>query len=151
MKIAIGNDHAATQLKKDMIDHLHGKGNTITVTDLGAENDQGAAYPDYALRVSKGIMDGQYDIGLLLCGTGAGMCMAANKVHGIRAVVCSDPYTAQLSRAHNDANVLCMGARVVGGELAKTILDAFLEAQFEGGRHQSRIDMVMAIEKENKE
>jgi len=147
MRIAIGNDHAATQLKKDMIDHLQGK--DIVVTDLGAENDKSTAYPEYALRVSKGIVEGQFDIGLLLCGTGAGMCMAANKVRGIRAVVCSDPYTAQLSRAHNDANVLCMGARVVGGELAKTILDAFLEAQFEGGRHQPRIDMIMAIE--NKE
>ena len=146
MKIAIGNDHAAIELKTHILEHLKTKPN-ISVTDLGAQDTNGADYPEYAYIVAKGITNGEYDFGLLLCGTGAGMCIGANKVSGIRAVVCSDTYTAHLSREHNDANVLCMGARVVGSELAKSILDEFLEAEFKGGRHQQRVDMLMDIEK----
>jgi len=145
MKIVVGNDHAAIGLKEAILAHLAKR--DFEVTDLGAVDENANEYPDYALKVSKGVTTGEYDLGILLCGTGAGMCMAANKVNGIRAVVCSDTYTAHLSREHNDANVLCIGARVVGSELAKTILDAFLDAKFQGGRHRHRVDKLMNIEK----
>ena len=145
MKIAIGNDHAAIQFKEEILTHLQSR-TGIEATDLGANSKDGQDYPDHALRISTEITSGKYDMGILLCGTGAGMSIAANKVKGIRAVVCSDPYTAKLSREHNDANILCIGARVVGTELAKIIVDAFLDAKFEGGRHQLRVDKIMAIE-----
>jgi len=145
MKIVIGNDHAAIELKSHLLEHL-GTKTDIVVTDIGANDRSGADYPEYAYLVAKGVTAGEYDYGLLLCGTGAGMCIAANKVNGIRAVVCSDTYTAHLSREHNDANILCMGARVVGSELAKSILDAFLDAEFKGGRHRQRVEKVMEIE-----
>lgn len=145
MKIAIGNDHAAIELKSHLLSHLETKPD-ITIIDLGARDTSGADYPEYAFIVAKGVTAGDYDFGLLLCGTGAGMCIAANKVKGIRAVVCSDTYTAHLSREHNNANILCMGARVVGSELAKSILDEFLEADFKGGRHQQRVNLLMDIE-----
>ena len=143
MKIVIGNDHVAIELKKDIVAHLQ---DNWEVVDLGASGPP-ADYPDYAERISKAIASGEYDLGILLCGTGAGMCIAANKVNGIRAVVCSDPFTARLSREHNNANILCLGARVVGNELAKMIVDEWLSARFEaGGRHQRRVDMIMALE-----
>jgi ribose 5-phosphate isomerase B len=141
MKIAIGYDHTSTGLKEAITEHLQQKQN-ITITDFGSSPE----YPDGALTVSKSITKGEHQLGILLCGTGAGMCYAANKVRGIRAVVCSEPYTARLSREHNDAHILCIGARVVGPELAKMIVDAFLEAKFEGGRHQARVDKFMAFE-----
>ena len=146
MKIAIGNDHTATQFKQEIVDHIKSK-DDIELSDLCPIDSLGFDYPEYALRVSKAVADGVCDMGILLCGTGAGMNMAANKVRGIRAVVCSDTYTAKLSRMHNDANVLCLGARVVGSELAKSIVDAFLEAKFEGGRHQARVEQIMVVEK----
>ena len=125
MHIAITNDHAAIALKKEIIAYVQQKTPAITVTDLGTSENEGIDYPDYARRVTAGVATGQYDYGILLCGTGAGMCMTANKQRGIRAVLCSEPYTAAMSRLHNNANVLCLGARVVGTELAKTIIDAF--------------------------
>ena len=149
MKIAIANDHGAIDLKKELMVYLLNKDvneETITITDLGV-NAPPADYPDYAEKVAKTIIEGDHDLGILLCGTGAGMCMSANKIKGIRAVVCSEPYTARLSREHNDANILCMGARVVGSELAKMIVDAWLSAEFEtGGRHKARVDKIMALE-----
>ena len=145
-KIVIGNDHAAIELKKAILQYLQDK-DGVCVEDCGANDSTKADYPDYAWDVCSKVLSGEFDRALLLCGTGAGMCMAANKVQGIRAVVCSDPYTAKLSREHNDANILCIGARVVGSELAKTIVDAFITAEFEGGRHQLRVDKIMAIEK----
>jgi len=148
MKIAMGNDHAAVQFKDEILSHLRGRSD-IEITDLGSNSKDGLEYPDYALRVSTEIAAGAYDMGILLCGTGAGMSIAANKVRGIRAVVCSDPYTARLSREHNNAQVLCLGARVVGVELAKTIVDAFLDANFQGERHQLRVDKIMAIEQKS--
>jgi len=144
MKIIIGSDHAATQFKSEILAHLQSRGADATNFD---DNDKsGMEYPDYAREIAAKIAAGEFDMGILLCGTGAGMSITANKVHGIRAVVCSEPYTARLSREHNDANILCIGARVVGTELAKTIVDAFLDAKFEGGRHQLRVDKIMAIE-----
>ena len=140
MRIAIANDHTAGELKMELLLHLQGKPG-ITVDYLG-----NGEYPDYAGIVAKSIASGQHDLGLLLCGTGAGMCIAANKVRGIRAAVCSEPFTAKLTRQHNNANILCLGARVVGTELAKMIVDAFIEAEFEGGRHATRVDKFMAFE-----
>ena len=148
MKLAIGNDHTSIQLKASVLEHLKGRPDII-VTDLGAmeaPDPEGRDYPDYALRIGQEVAAGTYDMGILLCGTGVGMCIAANKVSGIRAVVCSEPYSARLSREHNDANILCIGARVVGDELAKMILDAFLDAQHMGGRHALRVEKIMAIE-----
>jgi ribose 5-phosphate isomerase B len=143
MRIAISNDHAANELKESLVAHLTAK--NIAVTDLFPMLEK-SDYPAYALAVADAVADGDYDFGILLCGTGAGMCMTANKVRGIRAVVCSEPYTARLSREHNNAQILCMGARVVGTELAKAIADAFLDANFEGGRHQPRVEMIMRTE-----
>lgn len=140
MKIAIANDHTAAQLKEAVLLLLAERG--AEVKDFGSF----AEYPEGALAAAKSIAAGENDLGILLCGTGAGMCYAANKVRGIRAVVCSEPYTARLSRQHNDAHILCIGARVVGTELAKMIVDAFLNAEFEGGRHQKRVEMFMAFE-----
>ena len=146
MKIVIANDHAAIRLKHDIVEYLKDK---AIVTDLGAQAREGLDYPDYARRVTDGITSGQYDMGILVCGTGAGMCMSANKVNGIRAVVCSDSFTARMARAHNDANIICMGERVVGDELAKVILDEFLNTPFEGGRHAGRVAKIMAFETAN--
>lgn len=144
MRIVISNDHAATELKESLLAHLKEK--NLTVEDIGSKGEKGVDYPEYAFAAAKGIATGEYDFAVLLCGTGAGMCIAANKVRGVRAVVCSEPYTARLSRKHNNAQVLCIGARVVGNELAKMIVDAFLEAKFEGGRHQVRVEKFMAFE-----
>jgi ribose 5-phosphate isomerase B len=113
---------------------------------MGTDDTSASEYPRYAASVAKAVAGGEYALGVLICGTGAGMCIAANKVKGARAVVCSEPYTAKLAREHNDANILCLGARVVGSELAKMITDAWLTATFEGGRHQTRVDMITALE-----
>jgi len=142
--IAIGCDHAATALKEALEAHLRAQG--IETLDFGVTGGEKADYPAVALRVSGAVAQGRCAFGLLLCGTGVGMSMAANKVRGIRAACCSEPYSAQLSRQHNDSNVLCMGARVVGPELAKMILDTWLAAEFEGGRHAARVDMIAEME-----
>jgi len=145
MRIIIGNDHTAVELKQEVLRHLAEK-HGIAGADHGAQDRHGPEYPDYARDIADRLTSGEFDLGILLCGTGAGMCIAANKKRGIRAVVCSEPYTAQLSREHNDANVLCIGARVVGVELAKLIVDAFLAAEFEGGRHARRVAKITGME-----
>lgn len=144
MKIIVGNDHAAVNLKHEIIEHLKSK--NIAVTDAGAQAAGELDYPDYAFNVCKKVTSGEYDFGILLCGTGIGMCMSANKINGIRAVVCSDTFSSKLSRSHNNANVLCMGERVVGTGLAKMIVDAFLEEDFEGGRHALRVNKITELE-----
>ena len=146
MKIIIGNDHTSIQLKQEIIGYL-AKKYGIDATDSGAEDKQASDYPDYARNTCEKLLSEGYNLGILLCGTGAGMCIAANKIKGIRAVMCSEPYTAQLARNHNDANILCIGARVVGSELAKLIVDAFIEAKFEEGRHAARVAKIMDLEK----
>lgn len=148
MTIAVGNDHTALEMKRVIVAYLQEQG--WQVIDFGTDDSHSADYPLYAERVAVAVADGVYDRGLLLCGTGVGMSLAANKVNGIRAVACSEPYSAKLSRAHNLTNILCLGARVVGVELAKMIVDAWLCADFEGGRHQTRVDMIMDIEKRNR-
>jgi len=144
MKIAIGNDHAAYALKLEIREHLMREG--VTVVDFGTDDQKSTDYPIYAKRVCYAVISGQCERGILICGTGVGMSMTANKFHGIRAVVCSEPCSAVLSRQHNNANVLCFGARIVGPELAKMIVDLWLAAEFEGGRHQKRIDMITELD-----
>lgn len=144
MKIAIGNDHAAVEMKQEIMAYLQEKG--YEVENLGTDSPESCDYPVYGEKVGRAVAGGRADLGICICGTGIGISLAANKVKGIRAAVCSEPYSAKLSRMHNDTNVLCFGARVVGIELAKMIVDEWLSAEFLGGRHQRRVDLVMAIE-----
>jgi ribose 5-phosphate isomerase B len=143
-KITIGCDHAACELKAQVIEHLKERG--IESIDVGTYSSDSCNYPDYAHKVCKNVQDGVTELGILICGTGIGMSMAANKHKGIRAAVCSDTYSARLTREHNNANVLCFGARVVGMGLAFDLVDNFIDAEFEGGKHQTRVDMITAIE-----
>ncbi|MBQ2793691.1 MAG: ribose 5-phosphate isomerase B [Clostridia bacterium] len=144
-KIFIGADSAGFPLKEKLIPHLKELG--YEVTDLGTNSTASCHYPDFAAAVCKSVQsDLEGSFGILVCGTGIGMSMCANKYRGIRAAVCSDTYSAKMTRAHNDANVLCLGARVIGECLAEEILDAFLSAEFEGGRHKTRVDMMSEIE-----
>ena len=147
MKIAIGNDHSAVELKNIIVDFLKEKG--IEVLNLGTDSSESCDYPVYGEKVGRAVVSGEADLGIAICGTGLGISLAANKVKGVRACVCSEPYTAKLSRMHNNSNVLAFGARVVGSELAKMITEAWLDAEFEGGRHQRRVDLLMEIEEKN--
>ena len=149
MKIAMGNDHSAIELKNIIKEFVESKG--YEVIDLGTNSTESCDYPVYGEKVGRAVASGEADLGIAICGTGVGISLAANKVKGIRACVCSEPYTARLARQHNDANVLAFGARVIGIELAKMIVDEFLSAKFEGGRHQRRVDMIMDIEKREAE
>ena len=142
--LAVGCDHAACDMKSKVIAHLENNG--YTVIDVGTYTSDSCNYPDYAHAACAKIQSGEAALGILICSTGIGMSMAANKHHGIRAAVCSDTFSARLTREHNDANVLCFGARVVGEGLAIDLVDAFLGATFMGGKHQARIDMITAIE-----
>ena len=144
MKIAIGNDHAAVALKKEIMEHLLEKG--YEVINVGTDQETSFHYPVSGYKVAKMVAGGEADLGILICGTGVGISLAANKVNGIRCCVCSEPYTAKLSRQHNNTNILAFGARVVGPDLAKMIVDEWLNAEFLGGRHQTRVDMIMEIE-----
>lgn len=144
MKIGIGNDHAAVEMKNEVTEYLKEKG--IEVVNYGTDTSESCNYPEYGEKVGRAVAGGEVDLGILICGTGVGISLAANKVKGIRAVVCSEPYSAKLSRQHNNTNILAFGARVVGIEMAKMIIDEWLAAEFMGGRHQTRVDMIMAIE-----
>lgn len=145
MKIAMGNDHSAVEMKQIIRAHVEKKG--YEVIDFGTNSTESCDYPVYGEKVGRAVASGEADLGILICGTGVGISLAANKVKGIRACVCSEPFSAKLSKMHNDTNVLAFGARVVGTELAKMIVDEWLDARFEGGRHQRRVDMIMDIEK----
>lgn len=144
MKLAIGCDHAAVDLKQDIIAHLQSRG--IEVEDFGTYTKDSCDYPIYAEKVANEVVSQRADGGILICGTGVGISIAANKVKGVRAVVCSEPYSAKLSKMHNNTNILAFGARVVGLDLAKMIVDAWLDAEYEGDRHQRRVDLIHAIE-----
>ena len=147
MKIAIGCDHTALALKETIKNYLDSR--MIRYEDFGTFTSESADYPRIAELVSKAILSGQFDRGILICGTGIGMSIAANKFPGIRAAAVSEPYSAILARRHNNANVLCIGARVVAGGLATLITEGWLNASFEGDRHQRRIDMITRIEQRN--
>ena len=144
MKIAIGNDHSAVELREVISAHLKERG--YEVEEVGTFSTESSNYPEWGEKVARKVVAKEADLGIAICGTGVGISIACNKVKGIRAVVCSEPYSARLSRQHNNANVLCFGARVVGTELAKMIVDEWLDAEFQGGRHQMRIDMISRIE-----
>lgn len=142
-KIAIGCDHVGFELKPVIIEHLESRG--IEVVDFGTTNNQRTDYPIYGKSVAQAVVQEKVDGGILICGTGIGISIAANKLKGIRAAVCSEPYSARLSREHNDSNILALGARIVGSGLAKTIVDAWLDAEFEGGRHKARISRLDSV------
>ena len=144
MKLVIGSDHGGIHLKEVLKQHLAERG--IEVTDAGTYTEESCDYPDIAVKVCREITDGHAERGILVCGTGIGMSMAANKVRGIRAALCGDVFSATMSREHNNANVICLGERVLGPGLATCILDAWLDTEFAGGRHERRVNKIMAVE-----
>ena len=144
MKIGIGNDHIGYSLKLEIVKHLKELGHEVV--DFGHHNEERTDYPIYGEAVANAVVNKEVDCGILICGTGVGISLAANKVNGIRAVVCSEPYSAMLSKQHNNTNILAFGARVVGVDLAKMIVNSWLNASYEAGRHTKRIDMITVIE-----
>ncbi len=148
MKLAIGSDHVGFELKPLIIDYLEELGHEVT--DFGPFSTERTDYPIYGKKVAEEVAAGHFDGGVLICGTGVGISISANKVRGIRAVVCSEPYSAKLSKEHNNTNIMAFGSRVVGSELAKMIVKEWLEAIYEGGRHAKRIEMITELETEQK-
>ena len=146
MRIAVGSDHAGFDLKSRVIDHLEGLGHEVS--DLGTHDTEAVDYPPYCARVGRAVVAADVDLGMVLGGSGQGEQIAANKVRGVRAALCHNELTARLARAHNDANVLALGGRVLGVELALAIVDTFLATGFEGGRHARRVEQIAGIEKE---
>lgn len=144
MKIIIGNDHAGPEMKKEIVAYLKELGHEVV--NMGVDTAESCNYPEIGEKVGRAVVAGEGDCGILICGTGVGISIAANKVRGVRAAVCSDTATARLVKQHNNANIIAFGARIVGIELAKDIVRAYLEAEFEGGRHQTRIDMIHEVE-----
>jgi ribose 5-phosphate isomerase B len=149
MKIAIGSDHGGFELKSEVIKHLKSK--DVDVEDFGTFTKDSCDYPDIALIVAKEVINKNYDFGILICGTGIGISIAANKVSGIRAALCSDTFSAHSCREHNDANILALGQRVLGNGLALDIVDTFLSSTFQGDRHKNRINKISEIEKQYNE
>lgn len=143
--LAIGSDHGGYELKCHVMKHLEERG--VEVKDFGCYDENSVDYPDIAAAVGNAVVAGECENGILICGTGIGISMAANKIKGIRAAHCSDVYSATMTKRHNNANIICLGGRVIGRELAFMIVDAWLDAEFEGGRHQQRIDKIHVLEK----
>lgn len=144
MKISIGSDHAGLPLKQEIVNHLNDKG--YETNDIGTFTEESCDYPDYALKVAENVKNKNCDFGILICGTGIGISIAANKVPGIRAALCSDTFSAHACREHNNANILALGQRVVGTGVALDIVDTFLKSKFQGGRHEKRLAKVAEIE-----
>ena len=144
MIIAIASDHGGYQLKETIRKYLASRG--LKVVDLGTNSEESVDYPIYGKACAEAVASGKADRGIVVCGTGIGISMAANKIKGIRAACCSDYFSAKYTRLHNDANALCMGGRVLGAGLAIEMVDVFLNTEFEGGRHQRRVDQITAIE-----
>ena len=147
MKIGIGNDHSALELKAEIIEFLKEKGHEVV--DYGTYTTDSCDYPVYGEKVARAVVAGEVEKGILICGTGLGISLAANKVKGIRAAVVTNAFCAKATREHNDANILCMGGRVITEKDAVEFTKIFLTTEFEGGRHQRRIDQIAAIEQEN--
>lgn len=145
MVLAIGNDHSAVEMKREIQAYLESQGHTVI--NVGVDTPESCHYPVQGYKVAKMVAEGKVEGGVLICGTGVGISLAANKVRGIRACVCSEPYSAKMSKEHNNSNIIAFGARVVGIETAKMIVDAWLNAKFEGGRHQLRVDMLDEIDR----
>lgn len=148
MKIAIGCDHGGFEHKNAIAEHLKERG--FSVTDFGIYESKSVDYPEIALKVANSVVSGENALGILVCGTGIGMSMAANKVNGIRAAAVSDHFSAKYTRLHNNANILCLGGRVIGVGTALELADLFVDTEYEGGRHQKRIDMITEIENSQK-
>ena len=144
MKIAMGNDHSAVDMKNAIKAYVEAKGHEVI--DFGTNSTESCDYPIYGEKVGRAVANGEADYGIAVCGTGIGIGIAAGKVKGIRVCTCSEPYSARLSRMHNNTNVLTFGARVIGVEMAKMIVDEWLDNKYEGGRHQRRVDQLMEIE-----
>ncbi len=142
--IALGSDHAGRGLKEEIKKLLDERG--LEYVDFGTDSDESCDYPVFGFAAASAVASGKCERGLLFCGTGVGISLAANKVKGIRCVVCSEPYSARMSRLHNNSNMLALGSRVVGTELARMIVETWLDTSFEGGRHQRRVDLISAIE-----
>ncbi|MFD3158261.1 ribose 5-phosphate isomerase B [Haloimpatiens sp. FM7330] len=145
MKIAIGSDHGGFNLKQDIMKHLESK--KIEVKDFGTYTNESCDYPDFAQKVAEEVAEQNFEFGILICGTGIGISISANKVPGIRAALCCDTFSAHACREHNNANILALGERVVGRGLALDIVDTFLNSEFEGGRHAKRVNKISEIEK----
>ena len=144
--IAIASDHGGYAMKQELLEHL--RESSVAFEDLGCYSSESVDYPAYAEKAARGVADGTYERAILICGTGIGMSIAANKIHGVRAALCADCYSAEMTRLHNDSNVLCLGGRTIGPELAKKITDIWLETPFSGmERHAKRIASVMELEK----
>ncbi len=146
MRIVIASDHAGVDLKARVLEVVRGAGHEVR--DLGPADSSSVDYPDFAHRVAAAVVAGEAQAGILICGTGIGMSMTANRHPRVRAALCHDAFTAEMARRHNDANVLCMGARVIGGGVAEQVVRIFLETPFEGGRHQRRVELI-EIERED--
>lgn len=146
MRIAIGNDHSAVEMKCEIKKYLESKGHEVL--DLGTNTTESCDYPLYGEKVGRCVADGEADYGIAICGTGVGIGIAAGKIGGIRVCTCSEPYSARLSRMHNNSNVLTFGARVIGVEMAKMIVDEWLKNSYEGGRHQRRVDQLTALDQQ---
>lgn len=148
MKYVIGNDHGGLELEEVVKDELEKLGHEVY--HVGAYDSESVDYSDYAKKACTEVVEGRADFAILICGTGLGMSISANKIKGIRAACVSEAYSARMSRAHNNANTLCIGARVIGSETCRMIVDEFVNTEFEGGRHQRRVDKIMDIEKSTK-
>jgi ribose 5-phosphate isomerase B len=146
MKIAVGSDHRGVAVRLRIIPFLQQLGHEVV--DFGPDAGSSVDYPDYAQKVARAVGAGEVERGILICGTGIGMCIAANKVHGVRAAPCHDSITAELSRSHNDANVLCLSADLLGEELIERMLKIWLVTPFDGGRHARRVEKIMKVEEE---
>ena len=144
MKIAIGNDHAALELKNHIVDYLVKEGHEVV--NFGTDTPASTDYPIYGARVAHAVANGECERGVVICGTGIGISISANKVKGIRCALCSDPLSAEMTRRHNNTNMLAMGAGIIGQNLAMDIVDTWLTTEFEGGRHQLRVDKISALE-----
>ena len=145
MKIAIASDHGGSDLKEKIVELLKEK--NLEITDYGVDNPESVDYPDYGIKVARAVSEGDAERGILSCGTGIGMSIVANKFPNVRAALCYDMYTARMSRLHNDANILVLGGRVLDKEIALLMVDVWLRTDFEGGRHQRRLDKISNLEK----
>ena len=149
MKIGIANDHSGGEMKNEVVEYLKSKG--YEVVNYGTDSTESTDYPIWGEKLANAVAAGEVDRGIGICGTGVGIGLACNKVAGIRACICSEPYSAKYSRLHNNCQILCFGDRVIGIELAKMIIDEFMTTEFEGGRHERRVNEIMDIERRNRE
>lgn len=149
MKIGIANDHSGVEMKNEVVEYLESKG--YEVVNYGTDSTESTDYPIWGEKLANAVAAGEVDRGIGICGTGVGIGLACNKVAGIRACICSEPYSAKYSRLHNNCQILCFGDRVIGIELAKMIIDEFMTTEFEGGRHERRVNEIMDIERRNRE